>query len=133
MRAVHGGPPHARAAAPTVRTRYDRGMDPRRALPSVDRLLREVPELPRGAATRAARGLVAAVRAGVETEASGETLDAATRREEGLQLALRTRDGVPADALDADELPGLVELHGDRLTLTRRGRLLANAVSLRLR
>jgi L-seryl-tRNA(Ser) seleniumtransferase len=64
VRAVHGGPPHARAAAPTVRTRYDRGMDPRRALPSVDRLLREVPELPRGAATRAARGLVAAVRAG---------------------------------------------------------------------
>jgi len=76
---------------------------------------------------------IAAVRAGESTEASGETLDDATRREEGLQLALRTREGVPADALDADDLPGLVERHGDRLTLTRRGRLLANAVSLRLR
>ena len=33
-----------------------------------------------------------------------------TRRVEGLQLALRTREGVPADALDGDELPdGLVE------------------------
>ena len=76
---------------------------------------------------------IAAVDAGESTEASGETLDAATRREEGLQLALRTREGVPATALDVDELPGLVELHGDRLTLTRRGRLLANEVSLRLR
>ena len=39
-------------------------MDPRRSLPSVDRLLRLVPELPRAAATRAARALVAAARAG---------------------------------------------------------------------
>jgi oxygen-independent coproporphyrinogen-3 oxidase len=76
---------------------------------------------------------IAAVGAGESTEAAGETLDDATRREEGLQLALRTREGVPAEALDADELPGLVEPHGDRLTLTRRGRLLANEVSLRLR
>jgi oxygen-independent coproporphyrinogen-3 oxidase len=76
---------------------------------------------------------IAAVRDGRGTESAGETLDDATRREEGLQLALRTREGVPADALDADELPGLVESHGDRVTLTRRGRLLANEVSLRLR
>ncbi len=41
-------------------------MDPRRALPSVDRLLREVPDLPRVAATRAARALVAEVRGGAE-------------------------------------------------------------------
>jgi L-seryl-tRNA(Ser) seleniumtransferase len=39
-------------------------MDPRRALPSVDRLVREAPDLPRVAATRAARALVADVRAG---------------------------------------------------------------------
>ncbi len=38
--------------------------DPRRALPSVDRLLREAPDLPRVAATRAARALVAEVRGG---------------------------------------------------------------------
>ena len=76
---------------------------------------------------------IAAVRAGGPTEASGETLDDETRRTEGLQLALRTREGVPADALDVDELPGLVEVQGERITLTRHGRLLANEVSLRLR
>ena len=37
-----------------------------------------------------------AVRAGRPTEAAGETLDAEVRRIEGLQLALRTTDGVPA-------------------------------------
>ena len=64
---------------------------------------------------------------------AGEDLDGPARRMEGLQLQLRTRAGVPADALDADELPGLVEEHGDRLVLTRAGRLLANEVALRLR
>ena len=67
------------------------------------------------------------------TEAAGETLDAEVRRIEGLQLALRTTDGVPLEALDGDALPGLVERTGDRWTLTRRGRLLANEVSVRLR
>ena len=43
------------------------------------------------------------------TEAAGETLDAETRRVEGLQLALRMRDGVPLAALDADGLDGLVD------------------------
>ncbi len=76
---------------------------------------------------------IAAVSAGEPTEAAGETLDAETRRIEGLQLALRTSGGVPAAALDATELPGLVERSGDRLVLTRAGRLLANEVSLRLR
>jgi hypothetical protein len=36
-------------------------------------------------------------------------------------------------ALDGDELPGVVERDGDRWVLTRRGRLMANAVSVRLR
>ena len=76
---------------------------------------------------------IATVEAGEPTEAAGETLDAATRREEGLQLALRMREGVPADALDTDGLDDLVHTDGVTVTLTRRGRLLANEVSLRLR
>jgi putative oxygen-independent coproporphyrinogen III oxidase len=76
---------------------------------------------------------IATVAAGEPTEASGETLEAEVQRIEGLQLALRTRHGVPTGALDADELPGLVEAVGDRLVLTRTGRLLANEVSLRLK
>ena len=75
---------------------------------------------------------IAAVAAGDSTEAAGETLDADTRRVEGLQLALRMRDGVPASALDTADLDGLVEVEGDRVRLTRQGRLLANEVSLRL-
>jgi oxygen-independent coproporphyrinogen-3 oxidase len=73
------------------------------------------------------------IRSGRTAEADREDLDAATRRVEGLQLSLRTRDGVPAEALDRDELGDLVEEHGDRLVLTRAGRLLANEVALRLR
>ena len=76
---------------------------------------------------------VAAVLAGESTEASGENLDAETRRIEGLQLALRMSDGVPVDALDPSGLDGLVVTDGDRVRLTRTGRLLANEVSLRLR
>ena len=67
------------------------------------------------------------------TEASGETLDDETRRIEGLQLALRMRDGVPHDALDGCELDGLVDRVGDRWVLSRAGRLLANEISTRLR
>jgi len=68
------------------------------------------------------------------TEAAGEDLDAETRRIEGLQLALRTRDGVPTDALEPEDLTGLIEpAPGERVRLTRAGRLLANEVSLRLR
>ena len=76
---------------------------------------------------------IAAVEAGESTEASGETLDDETRRVEGLQLALRMREGVPADALDDEDLDDLVARTHGRVTLTRRGRLLANEVSLRLR
>ncbi len=74
-----------------------------------------------------------AVRSGTSTEAAGENLDLETRRLEGLQLALRMSDGVPAEALDAEELDGLVVTDGQRVRLTRRGRLLANEVSHRLR
>ncbi len=78
---------------------------------------------------------VAAVEAGTSTEAAGETLDVEQRRIESLQLALRTRSGVPADALDLEDpaLAGLVEVADERIVLTAAGRLLANEVSLRLR
>ena len=76
---------------------------------------------------------IAAVEAGETTEAAGEDLDAETRRVEGLQLALRLRGGVPVEALDMDGLDDLVVDDGVRVRLTRRGRLLANEVSLRLR
>jgi putative oxygen-independent coproporphyrinogen III oxidase len=70
---------------------------------------------------------------GEPVEAAGETLDESTRRIEGLQLSLRTKDGVPVDALDGDELGGLVERDDGRWMLTRAGRLLANQVAVRLR
>jgi oxygen-independent coproporphyrinogen-3 oxidase len=76
---------------------------------------------------------VACVAAGEPTEAAGETLDAETRRVEGLQLSLRTKAGVPAASLDVDALQGLVELDGERAVLTRAGRLLANEIAVRLR
>jgi putative oxygen-independent coproporphyrinogen III oxidase len=76
---------------------------------------------------------LAAVETGGSTEAAGEDLDPETRRIEGLQLALRMREGVPLAALDIDELGDLVEVRAGRVVLTRRGRLLANEVSLRLR
>lgn len=76
---------------------------------------------------------IAAVEDGRSTEAAGETLDAETRRLEGLQLALRMRDGVELEHLDMDGLEGLVDVEAGRARLTRSGRLLANEVSLRLR
>jgi len=76
---------------------------------------------------------IAAVHAGASTEAADELLDDETRALEALQLAVRTRGGVPLAALDPEELPGLVERHDDRWVLTVEGRLLANEVSVRLR
>lgn len=76
---------------------------------------------------------VGAVQVGESTEAAGESLDEPTRRFERLELSLRTRHGVPADALDADGLDGLVEPRGERVVLTRAGRLLANEIALRLK
>jgi coproporphyrinogen III oxidase-like Fe-S oxidoreductase len=73
------------------------------------------------------------IESGQSVEASGETLDIDQQRVEGLQLAVRTRGGVPIDSLNEDGLDGLVERRGDRLVLTVHGRLLANEVSLRLR
>lgn len=69
---------------------------------------------------------------GESVESAGEHLDDSERHLEALQLALRTRAGVPAAALPAHELEGLVEMRGTSVVLTRRGRLLANEVALRL-
>ena len=65
--------------------------------------------------------------------AADEVLGADERRIEGLQLALRTSAGVPAEALP-DDLDGLVEPadRAGRVRLTVTGRLLANEVALRL-
>ncbi|HUR77308.1 MAG TPA: radical SAM family heme chaperone HemW [Acidimicrobiales bacterium] len=77
---------------------------------------------------------IAAVAAGESPESGFEELDFQVREQEALQLAVRTRDGVPLGALDAEDpdLAGLVERRGDRLVLTVSGRLLANEVALRL-
>jgi putative oxygen-independent coproporphyrinogen III oxidase len=76
---------------------------------------------------------IARVEAGRSAIAWSEHLDTDARTIEQLELALRTREGVPLGAL-ADEaaLEGLVTRTRGRAVLTRRGRLLANEVSLRL-
>jgi oxygen-independent coproporphyrinogen-3 oxidase len=77
-----------------------------------------------------------AVAAGASVVAADEVLDDAGRSLEALQLSLRTRAGVPAEALDVEALPGLVRPAPDdpsRLVLTIEGRLLANEVAVRLR
>ena len=75
---------------------------------------------------------IEAIEAGRSPEAAGERLDPGERRLEALQLAVRTRTGVPAAALPVDDLGDLVDVDGDRAVLTVRGRLLANEVALRL-
>lgn len=73
-----------------------------------------------------------AVNNGAQLFAGEEVLDEATRRFEGLELALRMPAGVPAETLPVVELDGFVELRGDRAVLTRRGRLMANEIATRL-
>ncbi len=78
-----------------------------------------------------------AVREGRRPVAAGERLEPSTRRREALELALRTRWGVPEWALAKDDeaLDGLLEPAEEegRIRLSLRGRLLANEVSHRLR
>lgn len=76
-----------------------------------------------------------AIEEGRSPEAGGEELGPDERRREGLQLAIRTRHGVPGSEVAddvVDELAGLVERRGDRVVLTPDGRLLANEVAIRL-
>ncbi|HEX6310093.1 MAG TPA: radical SAM family heme chaperone HemW [Acidimicrobiia bacterium] len=78
------------------------------------------------------------VTAGRSPEAGSEELDASTRAEERLGLALRTRAGVERASAGApavlDELlaAGLLEPAGSHVVLTRPGRLLATDVTARL-
>jgi oxygen-independent coproporphyrinogen-3 oxidase len=73
---------------------------------------------------------------GASPAAAREVLDTETRRVERVLLEIRLRDGLPVSVLDATgrravaELSerGLVELAAERLVLTTRGRLLADAV-----
>ncbi len=82
---------------------------------------------------------VARIDAGASPEAGHELLDDVARADERVVLALRTRDGIARDEL-ADredrlvelEGDGLLERHGDRVVLTRSGRLLANHVTTAL-
>jgi len=73
--------------------------------------------------------------AGRSTASAGEVLDPEVRRLEGLQLALRTAEGVPVESLPVDDpdLDGLIRVAGGRARLTVAGRLLANEVAVRLR
>jgi putative oxygen-independent coproporphyrinogen III oxidase len=83
---------------------------------------------------------IAAVEAQTSTEASFEQLDVEMRRVEGLQLALRTRAGIPSESyanVDLDHFVngGLLEFcdraDGQRgVRLTVAGRMVANSLSL---
>jgi len=86
---------------------------------------------------------IAALAAGESAEAGHEVLDERARSAERLTLALRTRPGIKLGDAEADlsdmaacldELAGagLVETDGARAHLTRRGRLLATAVTARV-
>ncbi|MDP9075024.1 MAG: radical SAM family heme chaperone HemW [Actinomycetota bacterium] len=73
------------------------------------------------------------VEAGLSPVGGEETLTPEAGRMEALQLALRTRAGVPAAALpESDLLEDLVWCRDGRIGLTVRGRLLANQVATRL-
>jgi putative oxygen-independent coproporphyrinogen III oxidase len=77
------------------------------------------------------------VERGEPVEAAGEDVDVDGRRFEATTLALRTADGAPRANVDKVALDELVEAAlvveaGDRVVLTRTGRLLANEVTVRL-
>jgi putative oxygen-independent coproporphyrinogen III oxidase len=77
---------------------------------------------------------VAEVGRGGTPTAGEEVLTGEQRRFEALALRLRTPAGVPSEDLPDDpDLDGLVERRHGRAVLTVRGRLLANAVTTRLR
>ena len=69
---------------------------------------------------------------GQNPEAGSESLDPPARADEAIVLALRTRSGAAVGADAGLVTDGLAGWHGDRLVLTRRGRLLANEATTRL-
>jgi oxygen-independent coproporphyrinogen-3 oxidase len=77
---------------------------------------------------------LALVEGGHDATAGEEALTDTQRHFERLALSLRTPAGVPVDSLPADpDLAGLVERGDGRAVLTVSGRLLATAVTTRLR
>ncbi len=75
----------------------------------------------------------ARVAAGESPRADGETLDEPTRSLERVLLEIRLREGLSVDLVEAARAEavvdrGLAAFEGDRLVLTRRGRLLGDAV-----
>ena len=76
---------------------------------------------------------ISCIHENISVEAADEQLDDETRAREALELSLRTADGVPVGTLDVESLEGLVSVQGNRVVLTRNGKLLANEVSLRLK
>jgi oxygen-independent coproporphyrinogen-3 oxidase len=76
---------------------------------------------------------LARVAAGELPEAGSEVVEGRSARFERLALSLRTVEGVPAHAFaDREDLSGFLEERGDRLVLTRRGRLVADELVRRL-
>ena len=74
------------------------------------------------------------VRRGERPLGGEEVLDEATQAFERDSLALRTRRGVAREAFASlDEIRHLVNVTGDRVTLTPQARLVANQVILRLK
>ena len=77
---------------------------------------------------------VALVGAGESPLGGEEILDAPTKLFEGESLAIRTNRGVPVEAFDSlDEIRHLITVNAGRVTLSPRGRLLANQAIVRLR
>jgi oxygen-independent coproporphyrinogen-3 oxidase len=77
------------------------------------------------------------IAAGASPVAGDERLDAATAASDRFALALRTRTGAPVAGAEPAALAelgglGLVEVVGERVVLTRTGRLLASEIVLRL-
>jgi coproporphyrinogen III oxidase-like Fe-S oxidoreductase len=76
------------------------------------------------------------IAAGLSPAHARELLDGETRRVERVLLELRIRDGLPLEvlddggraAVDYQVAQGLATVEDERLVLTRRGRLLADAV-----
>ncbi len=76
---------------------------------------------------------IAAVESGATVEAADEVLDAATRKFEMLELAMRMRYGVPESALPVEDLHEFLDVRNGRAILNRRGRLMAGEIATRLR
>ena len=77
------------------------------------------------------------IEGGIDPRDFSEPLDSDTRRAERVAFSLRTTDGIPAlDVLaaqaDAMEAAGLLVRRGERLHLTRKGKLLADEAAAEL-